>query len=86
VNRNPGGMAMLKRMMERGLIADGAGKKSKPIKPPRRVEQAIAAWRKSTLRLQGRLKDEGFDPGRLDGLYGKRTEDALRAYNRRHHP
>lgn len=85
VNRNPGGMALLKRMLERGLIS-GAAVPAKPVKAPLRTEQAIAAFRKATLRLQTRLKDAGFDPGKLDGLYGDRTDKALQGYLRRFHP
>jgi N-acetylmuramoyl-L-alanine amidase len=35
------------------------------------------------LELQSRLADMGFDVGRCDGIFGKRTEDALREFQ--HH-
>lgn len=55
-------------------------------KPPLRTEQAIRAFKKATLRLQKNLKGAGFDPGPIDGLYGRRTESALAAYLERFHP
>jgi len=34
------------------------------------------------LELQARLADMGFDVGRVDGIFGNRTEDALREFQR----
>jgi N-acetyl-anhydromuramyl-L-alanine amidase AmpD len=31
---------------------------------------------------QGRLRDRGFDPGPVDGVYGKKTRDAVKAFQR----
>jgi lysozyme len=46
----------------------------------RRAEQALVHFREATTRLQERLKAVGFDPGPIDGIFGKRTEDAVVAY------
>ncbi|MFB2838458.1 peptidoglycan-binding domain-containing protein [Floridanema evergladense] len=32
-------------------------------------------------RLQQELKQEGFDPGPIDGVYGPRTQEALKKFN-----
>lgn len=86
VNRNPGGMAMLKRMMERGLVpGDAAAEPAKPeptmpgvaVQP---IGEAIAEHRRASRVLQAALKAEGHDPGPVDGIFGKRSNDALAAY------
>lgn len=87
VNRNPGGMAMLKRMQERGLLDDGkAAPAEEPPKPIRTVESAIKASNKTTIRLQQRLDEAGFYRGEIDGDLGPQTRTALLAYLELHHP
>lgn len=61
-------------------------KPAKPIKPPRAVESAIKAFNKAAVRLQTRLKEEGFYDGELDADFGKGSRDALLAYLRQYHP
>ncbi len=34
--------------------------------------------------VQQALKDQGYDPGPVDGIYGERTKSAIRAYQDRH--
>lgn len=87
VNRNPGGMAMLKRMVERRLVdIDQHGTPAERPKPIRAVESAITASNKTTMRLQQRLDEAGFYRGEVDGDFGPRTRTALLAYLQLHHP
>ena len=36
------------------------------------------------LKLQKALKKNGYDPGQPDGVYGKKTERAVRRYQKDH--
>ena len=43
------------------------------------------SWPQNVVReLQKRLKELGFEPGPIDGLYGPKTEKAIRAYQKSH--
>jgi lysozyme family protein len=90
VNKAPGGMAILKRMVERGVVSiDGAKPTSKPgvrAIDLRRAEQAVMHFAKATKRLQERLTTAGFDPGPADSIWGPRTAAALIAYMKAYPP
>lgn len=85
VNRNPGGMAMLKRIMERGLPGAAA---AEPATPPADdladVETAIAALESAAVPAQLALKKHGFYDGDVDGLFGPDSWTAFLAYRRLH--
>jgi peptidoglycan hydrolase-like protein with peptidoglycan-binding domain len=36
------------------------------------------------LDVQNRLKERGFDPGPIDGIFGSKTETAVRAFQEKH--
>src|SRR5690606_26086830 len=54
-----------------------------PAAPPRGPAVEISASGAMVADIQRRLKEEGFDPGPIDGLAGPRTRDAIRSYQRR---
>ncbi len=41
-------------------------------------------WNPTVLSIQSLLKKQGFDPGPTDGLMGRRTRDAVKAFQTRH--
>ena len=81
---------MRRREDERRLyLRDGPAAIEPPIrkrKPRRLVELAIVAHGKASRRLQTRLKEAGFDPGPIDGIWGEASREALRSYVKEYHP
>ncbi len=53
---------------------------SRAVQSPRASEAALELDRESRWQVQQRLRDEGFDPGPPDGLFGPRTRDAVRRW------
>lgn len=58
----------------------------RPAKPIFKIEQAIKAHNRESLRLQKALAAAGHDPGPLDGDWGERSRRAKLAYLRMYHP
>jgi hypothetical protein len=40
----------------------------------------LAAYNETVYQIQKALKERGYDPGRLDGLWGEKTEEAVRKF------
>ena len=74
------------RGRQRGRNASGCCRGILPAAAPQdssAVVEASLALDRSTRRLiQQGLRNEGFDPGTPDGLFGPRTRAAIREYNR----
>ena len=35
-------------------------------------------------QLQSRLKEKGYDPGQIDGIFGRKTQRAVKQFQREH--
>lgn len=44
----------------------------------------VPKWNPTVLSIQSLLKKQGFDPGPTDGLMGRRTREAVKAFQTRH--
>lgn len=58
----------------------GHATKSALVTPPRRPLLAVGARGDAVAKLQTLLRERGFDPGPLDGVFGAKTLAAVRAF------
>ncbi|MDH4278029.1 MAG: peptidoglycan-binding protein [Acidimicrobiia bacterium] len=65
-----------------GVYDSAAAEKLAAYKPPATGNTGSSSSIMSTREAQQRLTDAGFDPGPVDGLYGRRTRAGLEAFQR----
>jgi peptidoglycan hydrolase-like protein with peptidoglycan-binding domain len=66
--------------------ATGSGTRMEQLEHRRLQEQRgqQAMNQEQVRQAQERLKEAGFDPGPIDGVFGERTKEALREYQKAH--
>lgn len=65
-------------------ISKQSAKREPTIKRLLEIYNSLPAYREHNMTVQRRLKQEGVDPGAIDGILGPKTEVALREYQRTH--
>ena len=50
------------------------------VEPP--VEQMVVPMDERIIELQKKLKEAGYDPGKIDGIWGEKTRAALNAFQK----